>query len=171
MVTKKDDDKEPKVKVHKMVVYTGTADVRVIEEQDWTNNQSIEGPRLVFHAGNKWMVDAKEEKLSDDVLDYFENDDLDFVVIDSDQEYFRYLQARAKRQRKVMSPSGVLHGRAALVGDAVSRDKIMTSHTGPAEVPGVTDTRPPGVGPMFEQPVEDQEPPPQPTEDAVPIKE
>lgn len=154
-----------------MVVYTGLSDVRIIEPGDWSDNQGVDGPRLVFWAGNKWMVDAKEVGLTDDHLDYFDNDDDGFVVVDSDQAKFRQLFAQAKAKRRTMSQSGVMHGRAAFAQDAVDRDRIMVSHTGPAEVPGVTDTRPKGVGPMFDQPVADPEPEEEPEKvEAVPIQ-
>jgi hypothetical protein len=167
MPAKPKTDQEAEVKVHKMVVYTGTADVRVIEKADWRENQDLDGPRLVFHAGNRWMVDAHEVGLSDEMLDYFDHDDDGFVVVDSDEKKFANMVAQAKTKRRTMPASGVLHGRAAMAEGAVAKDKIMTAHTGPAEVPGVTDTRPEGVGPMFPKESGDEEPA---TEEAVPVK-
>jgi len=152
-------DEQPKVQVHTMVVYIGPNDAHVIEPGDWSTNQGFDGPRLVFHAGNRWMIDAKEVGLTDDHLDYFENDDDAFTVLKSDEAKFAQLYTRAKAKRRTTQYSGVLAGRVAMAGDDLqARDDIVLGHSGPAVVPGVTDTRPAGEGPMFEQPVQEEEP-------------
>lgn len=164
-------DEQPKVQVHTMVVYTGLNHAHVIEPSDWSNNQGFDGPRLVFHAGNRWMIDAKEAGLTDDHLEYFANDDDQFVVIKSDEAKFKQLYDLHKRRRRTTPYSGVLAGRVALAGDdGALRDKIVQGHTGPAEVPGVTDTRPEGVGPLFEQEVAEEQEPPGETAEAMLIQ-
>lgn len=167
--TKKESkDETPKVQVHTMVVYIGVNHAHVIEEADWSNSLGFDGPRLVFHAGNRWMIDAKEAGLTDDHLDYFENDDDQFVVLTSDTAKFAQLYQAHKNRRRTTPYSGVLAGKVAVLGDDLqARDDLVQGHTGPAVVPGVTDTRPEGVGPLFEQPSE-EEPEPEKVE-AVPI--
>jgi hypothetical protein len=144
-----------KPEVHKMVVYTGSADVRVITKEDLRQNQDVDGPDLmVWDYRNGWMLDAAG--LSDEVLTYFDVDDDDFVVLDSDVKKFEQLTALHRSRRRATGFSGRLLGNVARARGEVAKDKVILGHTGPASVPGVTDTREAGALPMFEEPVSGQ---------------
>lgn len=68
-----------KPKTLRVVKYVGTADERVIRPEDWAN-VDITHDGAKWFVGNNWQIDAS--RFSDDCLNYFENEDDGFVIVD-----------------------------------------------------------------------------------------
>lgn len=67
----------------KYTAFPGVVTERVITASDWSD-VGLEGPDVRFNRQNRYMVDAGEMGLSDEVLQVFK-DDPDFTVSESDK--------------------------------------------------------------------------------------
>ena len=63
------------------VKYTGTSDVREIDEAAW-KNIGIEQGKVTFDRSNNWTIDASE--FGPDALEYFDKDDEGFTLVYED---------------------------------------------------------------------------------------
>jgi len=133
----------------KVIRFLGAHDAFVITAQDWSNNQGLTGKnvpeQMIWWYRNNWEVKERDFKdgLADEILDYFSTEAL-FAVLDEGSDlYVPHLKAK----RRSVSYSGMQMSRAAAdsVDPAQAARHLGAAedfiHTGPSEVPGVTDTR------------------------------